>query len=124
MYRIPLSRPLPRPRLSVRPSRALVAAVLTTGAVAAATLASAGPAQAAVPYPGSGFVVNSVSTMTTTLTVPTITCTRNENSAAVFGLMGTQVGTIDGWNAAVVAGCNLGHPWYRIQAWVNAVGGA
>lgn len=84
---------------------------------------SAPPAYAQTGFPGAGFVVRGLTGMATTFTVPRISCATGENSIVIIGLMGPSVGTLDGWNAAVVVGCNDGRPWSRMQTWVNAVGG-
>lgn len=94
-------------------------------AVAATALTlSTMPASAATAFRGAGFTAARIQWMTATWTVPTLHCASGESvDAIVIGLQGTQIATIDGWNAASVAGCDQGRPWYRVQTWVNAVGG-
>jgi Peptidase A4 family len=86
---------------------------------------STGPASASTPaFVGAGFTATNIPWMTASWNVPTLHCAATESvDAVVIGIEGVQIATIDGWNAATVAGCDKGRPWYRIQAWVNAVGG-
>jgi hypothetical protein len=99
---------------------------VTVSAVAALTvgLVAGNPAHATgTSFPGAGFTVTQVNTMTAIWQVPAVQCTRGENDTVVVGMMGPAVGTLAGWNAASLSGCSAGHPWYRIQTWCNAIGG-
>ena len=82
------------------------------------------PASATTPtYPGAGFVVSGVGGMTVKFTSPTVRCMSGETDATDIGVISPWIGQLPGWNATAVVGCSGGNPWYRIQTWVNAVGG-
>jgi hypothetical protein len=93
-------------------------------AVATTALAlPAAPAFATPTYPGAGFVVAGVGGMTVNFTIPAVRCMSGETDATIFGVVSPWIGQLEGWNATAVVGCTNSQPWYRIQTWVNAVGG-
>lgn len=97
--------------------------LLVASAATALVFSTSQPAFAASHFPGAGWGISSVTRMTTTFTVPHLTCHTGENDAVVFGIIGPAVATLDGWNAAAVTGCYQDKQWSRLQVWVNAVGG-